>query len=314
VTAQGLFVSDKWKEYELIDCGDHKRLERWGEIILIRPDPQALWPTGDHPLWEKPDAVYHRSSGGGGRWEYIRNMPSDWIVKYRDISFKVSPTGFKHTGLFPEQAYNWDIIRKLLKGRSGNSVLNLFGYTGAASVAAAKSGAEVCHVDSSKGMLNWTKENAALSGVEGHIRLIPDDCLNFAKREEKRGKRYDAIIMDPPSFGRGGKGEVWKLEDDFWRLLLVCARLLSDTPLFLLINSYTAGISPLVAANMARSLDLQEFVLSYGELALPFRSDSFRNKTGGEKNNKGKMFLPCGITLCAEFTHDKNACSSSTFQ
>ncbi len=288
MTGAELFVSDKWKDYELLDCGGHKRLERWGKVVLIRPDPQALWPAGSHPAWKKADAVYHRSSSGGGEWEYIKNMPEDWVVRYGELAFKVRPTGFKHTGLFPEQAYNWDRIRNILKGHSGAKVLNLFGYTGAATVAAAQSGAQVCHVDSSRGMLGWCKENAALSGVdEGRIRLIPEDCLKFVEREERRGNRYEGIIMDPPSFGRGAKGEVWKLEDDFWKLLLVCVKLLSGRPKFLLINSYTAGISPLVAANMVRSLSLPGHVLSYGELALPFR--------------RGEMLLPCGLTLWAEF-------------
>jgi len=288
VTGPGLFVSGGWNEYELLDCGDGKRLERWGNRVLIRPDPQAIWPAGDEPEWEKADAVYHRSPGGGGKWEYIVKTPADWTIRYGVLSFKVHLTGFKHTGLFPEQAYNWDLIRKILKERSRVSVLNLFGYTGAASVAAAQLGADVCHVDSSKGMLSWAKENAALSGVkEGRIRLIPDDCQKFAEREKRRGKRYDAIIMDPPSFGRGSKGEVWKLEDNLWRLLSVCSRLLSDTPVFLLVNSYTAGLSPLVVVNMVQSLDLPRYVLTYGELALPFRH--------------GEMLLPCGLTLFAEF-------------
>ena len=290
MTVPELFVADKWKEYELIDCGDRSRLERWGDVVLIRPDPLAVWPAGNHSAWGNADAVYQRSSSGGGKWEFNRKIPESWVIRYGDLSFKVHPTGFKHTGLFPEQAYNWDLIRKMLMERAGVKTLNLFGYTGAASVAAAKTNATVCHVDSSKGALGWAKENAALSMIsDGKIRLIPDDCLTFAKREVRRGKRYDAIILDPPSFGRGTKGEVWKLEDGLWQLLLICGRLLSDTPLFLLINSYTTGISPLAAANMVRSLDLPDSVLSYGELALPFKRET------------REMHLPCGLTLCLKF-------------
>ncbi len=284
----GIFISDRFKEYELIDAGGFNRLERWGKYTLVRPDPQALWPKGDSPKWKKPDAVYHRSDSGGGKWEFLSRLPSDWTVKYDDLTFKIALTGFKHTGLFPEQAYNWDKIRTLVRKRPNAKILNLFGYTGAATVAAAKEGASVCHVDSSKGMLTWCKDNAALSSVaEGKIRLIPEDCIKFVEREKKRRNSYDGIIMDPPSFGRGSKGEVWKLEDDLWALLKVCGEILSEKPLFMLINSYTAGVSPLVMANMVESLDLPKDNTEFGELALPFRN--------------GERLLPCGLTLCSTF-------------
>lgn len=286
--APQLFISDNWSEYQLIDCGDGNRLERWGDIMLVRPDPQALWPKSDNKLWKSPHAIYKRSSSGGGKWDYLKKFKDEWTVGYGDLSFKIKLTGFKHTGLFPEQAVNWDKITQAVSAGKNMRVLNLFGYTGAASVAAAKAGADVCHVDSSKGMLTWCRENAALSGIaDGKIRLIPEDCLKFVEREIKRGNRYDAIIMDPPSFGRGAKGEVWKLEDHFWKLLTACKEVLSDKPSFMLINSYTAGISSIVAANMLSSLNLPLTDISYGELGLKFGKDKV---------------LPCGITLWGKFS------------
>ncbi|MDR2883839.1 MAG: class I SAM-dependent methyltransferase [Deferribacteraceae bacterium] len=290
MNAPQLFISNDWQDYELLDAGDGNRLERWGKTILIRPDPQALWTKSNHPAWRTFDAIYHRSSSGGGEWEYKRKLPAEWLINYKDLTFKVHPTGFKHTGLFPEQAFNWDRVMNAVKAANRPiQLLNLFGYTGAASVAAAKAGAKVCHVDSAKGMLTWCRENAELSGVkENSIRLIPDDCLKFTEREYRRNSRYDAIIMDPPSFGRGAKGEVWKLEDSFWELLVACKAILSDNPLFMLINSYTAGISSIVAANMVASLGLPIKTIDYGELALPFRD--------------GEMVLPCGLTVWAGFS------------
>jgi 23S rRNA (cytosine1962-C5)-methyltransferase len=282
-----LFISDQWEDYELMDAGDGRRLERWGKYILDRPDPQALWPMLNPSLWKQADAVYTRSAKGGGGWDFRRRLPEEWLIRYKNLTFKVRPTGFKHTGLFPEQAYNWDKAMEMIAG-AGRPVrlLNLFGYTGAASVAAAVAGAEVCHVDSSKGMLNWCRENAELSGVpNGRIRLIPEDCIKFVQRELKRGSRYDAIIMDPPSFGRGTKGEVWKLEDDLLPLLSATLQILTDKPLFFLINSYTAGISPLVSANMLASLSKDRGEISFGELALPFQ----------------KNLLPCGISVMNRF-------------
>jgi 23S rRNA (cytosine1962-C5)-methyltransferase len=285
VTEPRVFISDKWKDYELIDAGNGRRLERWGGYILDRPDPQALWPCHNPAAWGKADAVYHRGNHGGGSWEYRRKLPEEWKIRYGELTFKVRPTGFKHTGLFPEQAYNWDKIGDIIaRAEKPVKVINLFGYTGAATVAAAHAGADVCHVDSARGMLGWCKENAALSGIpEERIRLIPEDCMKFVLREAKRAKTYDAVMMDPPSFGRGAKGEVWKLETDLMPLLSACVKILSEKPLFFLINSYTAGISPIVAANMLMSLNLPFNNISYGELALT---------TGG-----GKRLLPCGLTV-----------------
>ena len=279
-----LFISDRWKDYELLDAGGGRRLERWGQVILDRPDPQALWSKVRPALWKKAEAVYHRSEKGGGGWEYKRELPESWTVSYGSLNFMVRPTGFKHTGLFPEQAYNWDRIINMIKGvKRPVRILNLFGYTGAATVAAASIGAEVCHVDASKGMLTWCRQNASLSRVkDGLVRYIPDDCLKFVKREVSRGNRYDAVIMDPPSFGRGAKGEVWKIEDDLMPLIDLTGQVLVKNPLFFLINSYTAGLSPLVAANMLDTLGTFSKI-SYGELALTF--------------NSGKNFLPCGISV-----------------
>ena len=211
-----MWTADRWKEYELLDCGGGERLERWGKQILIRPDPQAIWRRGGHPLWKKPDAIYHRSDKGGGSWQ-IFHLPASWQIHYDDLTFQVKPMNFKHTGLFPEQAANWDFIRQMVASRVAYqpcNVLNLFAYTGGATLAAAAGGASVCHVDASKGMVAWAKENARLSGLaEAPIRYIVDDCKKFIEREIRRGRRYDAIIMDPPSYGRGPSGEVWKFEE-----------------------------------------------------------------------------------------------------
>lgn len=240
-------------DYELIDSSAGEKLERWGEIFLIRPDPQIIWNTERaNPLWKKADARYLRSSKGGGTWEYRRRFEDTWSIGYEDLRFKIQPTGFKHTGLFPEQAVNWKLFRKLIADRQKNDgekirVLNLFAYTGGATLACAAAGAEVCHVDASKGMVAWARENAALSGLaEKPVRWIVDDCEKFVLREIKRGKRYDAIIMDPPSYGRGPNGEVWKLEEQIYHLLEVCSQVLSDKPLFFVLNSYTTGLSPAV--------------------------------------------------------------------
>lgn len=281
------FVSNGWKEYELIDAGAGKRLERWGRYTLIRPDPQALWEPFKPQLWKNADAVYHRSNQGGGSWEYKKNVAEEWKIKYNDFTFKVHLTGFKHTGLFPEQAYNWErIYNKVSSVKSDAKILNLFGYTGAATVAAAYAGASVCHVDSSKGMLSWCKDNVAISGIpDGRVRYMPEDCLKFVEREAKRGNKYDGIIMDPPSFGRGAKGEVWKLEYNLMPLLKACREVLSENPLFFLINSYTAGISPIVTANMLSSLNLPFKNAEAGELVLPFDKD---------------RYLPCGMSVWAE--------------
>ena len=297
-----LIVADRWRDYQLIDCGDGMKQERWGDFTLVRPDPQIIWPRhGSTGLtaggtdgkggarWEKWDGFYHRSEQGGGKWEYRRPLPDSWKIAYEPLglTFKIHPTSFKHTGLFPEQAVNWDwFSAKIAAARKAGreiSVLNLFGYTGAATVAAAKAGASVCHVDAAEGMVKWCRENAALSGLaDAPVRYIVDDCLKFARRELKRGRRYDAIIMDPPTYGRGSTGEMWKLEDHLWDLLVECRALLSEQPLFFLINAYTARLSPTVVANLlAELMHAHRGTITAGEVGLPIARD-------------GKV-LPCGI-------------------
>ena len=241
-----MWRADGWQDYELLDCSDGEKLERWGSRILVRPDPQAIWETPRrHPGWRRPDARYVRSREGGGRWEKDR-LPESWKIRYGELTFQVKPMNFKHTGLFPEQAVNWDWAMDRIRncGRPVK-VLNLFAYTGAATLACAAAGAEVCHVDAAKGMVSWAKENAAVSGLaERPVRWIVDDCAKFVEREIRRGHRYDALIMDPPSYGRGPGGEVWKLETNLFGFVRLCAGVLSDDPLFVLINSYTTGLSP----------------------------------------------------------------------
>ena len=242
-------VSADWKDYELIDATAGERLERWGDIILIRPDPQVIWKTDRvSRLWNNAHARYKRSASGGGAWEYYKKLPEAWQVSYRDLVFNVKPMGFKHTGVFPEQAVNWDLLRGIINGAGREvSVLNLFAYTGAATVSALGAGASVVHVDASKGMVQWAKENAASSHVaDRSVRWIVDDCQKFVEREIRRGNRYDIIIMDPPSYGRGPGGEVWKLEDEVYSFVKLCSGVLSDEPLAVLINSYTTGLSPAV--------------------------------------------------------------------
>jgi 23S rRNA (cytosine1962-C5)-methyltransferase len=284
-----LLLANRWKDYQLIDCGEGMKQERWGAFTLVRPDPQVLWPReGAAPgaPWEDWDGFYHRSGEGGGRWEFKQALPEQWEIGYGALGlrFKIRPTSFKHTGLFPEQAVNWDWIHATIKGaRRDISVLNLFGYTGAATCAAAAAGAAVCHVDAAEGMVKWCKENAALSGLgDKPIRFIADDCLKFVRREVKRGRRYDAVIMDPPTYGRGSTGELWRLEDHLWELLTECRALLTDRPLFFLINAYTARLSPTVVANLLTQL-LQDHpgTIAAGEVGLPIQRD-------------GKV-LPCGI-------------------
>lgn len=240
-------AENKWQDYKLIDATDGFRLESWGDIILVRPDPQVVWKLPQKsPLWNKAHAVYHRSSAGGGQWEYKKSFAQNWTINYENLKFKVSPTGFKHTGLFPEQATNWDEYKRLITNANRPiNVLNLFSYTGGATLACAAAGAKVCHVDASKGMVQWARENAALSGMSDYpIRWIVDDCIKFVQREIRRGNKYDGIIMDPPSYGRGPNGEVWKLEDNIYQLIELCSQLLSDQPLFVAVNSYTTGVSP----------------------------------------------------------------------
>ena len=237
-----------WKQFEVIDTSGGEKLERWGDVILTRPDPQVIWNTPKGDVWRKTNARYLRSSSGGGKWE-IKNMPRDhWTIEYKQLRFKISPTGFKHTGLFPEQAVNWDFMADKIKNAGREvSVLNLFAYTGGATLACAAAGAKVCHVDASKGMVAWARENAQLSNLQDKpIRWIVDDCKKFVEREIRRGNRYDGIVMDPPSYGRGPGGEVWKLEDSIYDLVELCAQVLSDDPLFFLLNSYTTGLSPSV--------------------------------------------------------------------
>ncbi len=243
-----MWIADGWKDYELLDCSQGEKLERWGKYTLCRPDPQAIWKTPRrHPGWAAPDARYSRSSRGGGGWSQ-NTLPPQWRICYGDLTFHVKPMNFKHTGLFPEQAANWEFIRREITAAGRPlQVLNLFAYTGGATVAAAKAGASVCHVDAAKGMVAWAKENAALSGLaDAPIRWIVDDCEKFAQREIRRGRKYDAILLDPPSYGRGPGGEVWKLEEKIYDFLCLCVQLLSDDPVFMVLNSYTTGLAPSV--------------------------------------------------------------------
>ena len=276
-----------WKDYELIDCSDGERLERWNNIILIRPDPQVIWKTPkNNPLWKMADAVYHRSKSGGGAWEVKTKLPPYWSIDYKDLTFNIKTMGFKHTGIFPEQAVNWDEIRTLIReaGRPVK-VLNLFAYTGGATVACLKEGASVVHVDASKGMVSWAKENAAASAVsDKSVRWIVDDCIKFVQREIRRGNRYDIIIMDPPSYGRGPGGEVWKLEDEVYNFIELCSRLLYSGSIAVLINSYTTGLSPSVMQYILGSVVVPRFggKVSSSEIGLPV--------------TQSKMILPCGAS------------------
>ena len=278
-----MLVSNDWKDYRLIDAGNGEKLESWGNVILRRPDPWALWTHEDTQEWNKYSAIYHRSEKGGGYWEKKKEIPEFWTINYKDLKFKVSPTGFKHTGLFPEQAVNWDwMIDKIKHAGREIKVLNLFAYTGGATVACSYAGASVCHVDSSKGMVTWAKENIISSGLEKNpVRYIIDDVVKFVNREIRRENKYDAIIMDPPSYGRGTNGEVWKFEENIADLVELCTRVLSDKPLFFLINSYTTGISSTVLENILKLNIKAKGKLSSGELGLPM-SDS-------------NLILPCGI-------------------
>jgi len=248
-------VANDWKDYEIMDMADGEKLERWKDYYLTRPDPQIIWKEKTFPdKWRMSNAIYKRSKTGGGAWEYKKRLPESWQIKYKELTFNIKPMGFKHTGLFPEQAVNWDwMIKKIQDSKKCISVLNLFAYTGGATVACLYAGASVCHVDSSKGMVAWAKENVISSGLqEKPIRYIVDDVVKFVGREIKRGNKYDAIIMDPPSYGRGKEGEVWKFEENISELVSLCTQILSDTPLFFLINSYTTGISAEVLGNILR--------------------------------------------------------------
>lgn len=281
-----MWIADKWKEYELLDASDGERLERWGKYILVRPDPQIIWHSERRSeLWKKADAIYKRSSGGGGGWGRNR-LPESWTIPYGDLTFKLKPMGFKHTGLFPEQAANWDWTSDLIKKRGGKvRVLNMFAYTGGATVAAAAAGAQVVHVDAAKNMVAQAKENAVLSGLaDAPIRYIVDDCKKFVEREIRRGNKYEAIIMDPPSYGRGPGGEMWKLEECIDELVALTAQLLSDRPLFFLINSYTTGLSPLTMQYLLDINVRKKYggTCEAGELALRV------SESGG--------LLPCGAS------------------
>lgn len=277
----------KWKDYELIDTSSGERLERWGDIILIRPDPQIIWDTPKNDsLWEKAHAVYHRSNTGGGLWKEKRKIPKVWSIKYGDLTFNLKMMGFKHTGIFPEQATNWDFIaEKIKKANRPLKVLNLFGYTGAATLSAAKAGASVCHVDASRGMVSWAKENSLVSGLSNKpIRWIVDDCIKFVQREIRRGNKYDGIIMDPPSYGRGPGGEVWKLEEQLCSLVNLCVEVMSADAGFFMLNSYTTGLSPSV----------MECLLEV-TLKKKFGGDVSSDEIGLPVTNQG-VVLPCGST------------------
>lgn len=280
------YTSD-WKDYELLDCSSGERLERWGNVTLIRPDPQVIWKTPKkHPAWRRADAVYHRSNSGGGNWEIKNKIPSFWSIGYGDLNFNVKTMGFKHTGIFPEQAVNWDYTAELIKNAGRPvKVLNLFAYTGGATVACLKAGAEVVHVDASKGMVQWAKENAVASGVaDRKVRWIVDDCVKFVQREIRRGNKYDIIIMDPPSYGRGPGGEIWKLENEVYSFVELCSQVLSDNPIMVLINSYTTGLSPAVMQYILGALIKPKFggMVESDEIGLPV------TQTG--------MILPCGAS------------------
>ena len=281
-------LSNNWIDYKIIDAGNGEKLEMWKDVMLRRPDPQALWPIDtNNKKWNNPDGFYHRSSKGGGSWQFFKKLPDHWTVSYGDLTFKVSPTNFKHTGLFPEQAVNWDyMVDKIRNSGRKIKVLNLFAYTGGATMACSYAGAEtVVHVDASRGMIEWAKENMHLSKLENNkIRFIVDDCLKFVEREARRGNKYDVIIMDPPSYGRGPNGEVWKFEDNIYNLIISCMKILSDKPLFMLINSYTTGISSTVLENILKITVLKKFPngkVTAGEVGLPISNNN--------------LVLPCGI-------------------
>ena len=279
-----MLISNEWKDYEILDMSNGEKLEKWGNIYLIRPDPQIIWQEKTKPeLWKKAHGHYHRSNKGGGEWEFKKKIPASWQIHYKDLTFNLKPMGFKHTGLFPEQAVNWDfMMEKIKKARRPIKVLNLFAYTGGATCACLKAGASVCHVDSSKGMTQWAKENVESCGLkDAPVRFIIDDVIKFVQREIRRGNRYDAIVMDPPSYGRGANGEVWNIEDSLYKLVELCTQVLSDNPLFFLINSYTTGLSSTILANVLSLTINHKGKISCGEVGLPMANSS--------------LILPCGI-------------------
>lgn len=280
-------VSSNWHDYELIDCSGGERLERWGDIILIRPDPQIIWNTErKNPLWRKAHARYHRSSSGGGQWQVYKKIPQQWALNYSDLVFNVKPMGFKHTGIFPEQATNWDFASDIIRNSDRQlSVLNLFGYTGCATLACLNAGAKVCHVDASKGMVQWAKENAQASNLaDKPVRWLVDDCMKFVAREQRRGNKYDGLIMDPPSYGRGPGGEVWKLEEQLYSFVELCSTILSDDARFFILNSYTTGLPPSVMEYMLSTILVKRFggSVSSSEIGLPVTDSG--------------LVLPCGST------------------
>ena len=281
-----MWIAESWKEYEVLDTSQGEKLERWGKYILVRPEPQVIWHTEKkHPGWKKHNGHYHRSTKGGGEWEFS-HLPDEWSIRYRDLQFHLKPFKFKHTGLFPEQAVNWDwCYEKIRQSKRPLRVLNLFAYTGGATLAAAKAGAAVTHVDASKGMVGWAKENAASSGLSGApIRWLVDDCVKFVEREIRRGSRYDGIILDPPSYGRGPKGELWKIEESLYPFICLTAQVLSKAPVFYLINSYTTGLQPAVLSYMINSVIVKKFGghVEADEIGLPVTSSGFT--------------LPCGAS------------------
>ena len=284
-------LSEHWKDYELIDTSDGERLERWGDIILVRPDPQIIWSTGrKNPLWRNAHARYYRSNKGGGHWETYRKVPDRWTIRYNQLVFNIKPMGFKHTGVFPEQAVNWDYAAKKIRNENRPlKVLNLFGYTGCATLACMNAGAMVCHVDASKGMVQWARENAQSSSIADlPVRWLVDDCVKFVQREIRRGNRYDGIIMDPPSFGRGPGGEVWKLEEQLFPLVDLCRQVLSNNPVFFILNSYTTGLSPAV----------MEYLLGV-QLQQSFGGSVSSDEIGLRVTDTG-LVLPCGSTAIWE--------------
>ena len=281
-----MWLAENWKDYEVLDTSNGEKLERWGKYQLVRPDPQVIWNTDKKlPGWRKPNGHYHRSNKGGGEWE-LHSLPEEWTISYNSLTFHLKPFSFKHTGLFPEQAANWDWFSKLIR-ESGREikVLNLFAYTGGATVSAACAGASVTHVDASKGMVTWAKENAVSSGLaDASIRWLVDDCVKFVQREIRRGNKYDAIIMDPPSYGRGPKGEIWKIEESIYPFIELCSQILSDNPLFFLINSYTTGLQPAVLSYMLHTVldPIHKGKIEADEVGLPVSSNG--------------LVLPCGAS------------------
>lgn len=288
-------IASNWKDYEILDMANGEKLERWNNIYLVRPDPQIIWNDKQYPeKWKQANARYNRSSTGGGHWDYKKRLPDSWQIKYKDLTFNIKPMGFKHTGIFPEQAVNWDWMMDMIKNEIKNTkrevkVLNLFAYTGGATVACLSAGATVCHVDSSKGMVAWARENVVSSGLQDRpVRYIVDDVIKFVQREIRRGNKYDAIVMDPPSYGRGANGEVWKFEENLPMLIEICMQVLSDNPLFFLINSYTTGTSSMVLENLLK-MNMRK---KYGKKA---DNGLFENGEVGLPTTDSDFILPCGI-------------------